>query len=110
MQESIKVLEECQELQLKKGRDYHNPNSSVKQADYYPRGIATLLDIITAKQLRIRSVMEAMEYDDSYNPNFESLEDSFKDMINYCSFAVTYLRGTMEGQNPDNNFLNKKKV
>jgi hypothetical protein len=31
-------------------------------------------------------------------PNFESLEDTYKDLINYASFAVSYIRGKMEGQ------------
>ena len=41
VKESIKVLQECAELQLKKSNDYQNPNSRIKQADYYPRGIET---------------------------------------------------------------------
>jgi len=35
MKESIKVLEECAELQTRKGNDYQNPNSRIQQADYY---------------------------------------------------------------------------
>jgi hypothetical protein len=53
--------------------------------------------------------MEAMENDPDYNPNFESIEDSFKDMINYASFAVAYTRGKIEGQKPDRDFINKPK-
>lgn len=105
--ESIKVLEECLELQLKKANDYQNPHSRIRQADYYPNGVSTLLDIVWAKMLRIRSVIEAMENDPNYSPNFESIEDSFKDMINYCSFAVEYSRGKMDGQDPNKNFVNK---
>lgn len=107
--ESIKVLEECKELQLKKGQDYQNPDSSVKQADYYPNGCMTLLDIITGKVLRLRSVMEAMRDDPNYSPNFESLEDSFKDLINYSSFGVSYLRGKIDGQDSKKDFLNQEK-
>jgi hypothetical protein len=32
--ESIKVLQECAALQIKKSNDYQNPNSRIKQADY----------------------------------------------------------------------------
>jgi hypothetical protein len=106
--ESVKVLRECVELQLKKGNDYQNPYSSIQQADYYPNGVSTLLDIVWAKMLRIRSVIEAMQHDPDYSPNFESIEDSFKDTINYCSFAVEYSRGCMQGQKPDRDFLNRK--
>lgn len=107
--ESVRVLQECIDLQLKKSRDYQNPNSSIKQADYYPNGCMTLLDTIQAKVLRMRSVMEAMVNDPSYNPNFESLEDSAKDLINYASFFVAYSRGQVDGQKPDRDFLNRKK-
>lgn len=106
--ESIKVLQECAELQIKKGNDYQNPNSRVRQADYYPRGVATILDIVHAKVLRMQSVIEAMENDPEYDPNFESLEDSSKDLINYGSFIVSYMRGGMDGQKIDRDFLNRK--
>jgi hypothetical protein len=105
--ESIKALRECIELQTRKSRDYQNPNSQIKQADYYPNGVITLLDIIHAKKLRMDSVVAAMQNDSEYKPNFESLEDSAKDMINYCSFVVSYCRGKMDGQNPDRDFINR---
>jgi len=109
VKESIKVLQECAELQLKKSNDYQNPNSRIKQADYYPRGIASILDIINAKTLRMWSVLEAMDNDPEYKPNFESLEDSAKDLINYGSFLCAYLRGKIDGQDPNKDFLNKIK-
>ena len=109
MKESIKVLQECAELQSAKSNDYQNPHSRIKQADYYPQGVATMLDTCHAKMLRMRSVIEAMQYDPEYQPNFESLEDSAKDMINYCSFMVAYARGKMEGQDPNCDFLKRPK-
>jgi hypothetical protein len=42
------------------------------------------------------------------DPNFESIEDTYKDMINYCSFAVAYARGKMEGQDPQRDMFNNK--
>jgi hypothetical protein len=105
--ESIKVLQECAELQIKKSNDYQNPNSRIKQSDYYPRGCSTILDIMYGKVLRMYSVIEAMESDD-YNPNFESLEDSAKDLINYSSFFVSYMRQGIEGQDGTKDFLNKQ--
>jgi len=105
--ESIKVLQEAAELQLKKSNDYQNPKSRIKQADYYPRGLATIVDSIHGKLLRVMSVMEAMEMDPEYNPNFESIEDSLIDLINYCSFGVAYCRGKVDGQTPDRDWLNK---
>ncbi len=108
MKESLKVLQECADLQLKKANDYQNPNSNIKQADYYPRGVSSLLDIVHAKTLRMMSVVEAMENDPNYSPNFESLEDSAKDLINYGSFIAAYIRGGIDGQGTDRDFLNRK--
>lgn len=105
--ESIKILDECKALQIKKSNDYQNPHSRIRQADYYPRGVATILDIIQAKVLRMYSVIEAMENDPNYVPNFESFEDSCKDLINYASFAAAYSRGKIDGQSPSKDFLNR---
>jgi len=105
---SVTVLRECIELQLRKSRDYQNPNSRVKQADYYPSGVKTIHEICQAKMLRALSVMEAMENDPSYNQNFESLEDSFKDLINYASFAISYCRGEIPGQQKNHDMFNRK--
>ena len=107
--ESIKVLQECAELQIKKSQDYNNPDSRVRQEMYYTRGVATLLDIMWGKMLRMYSVVEAMENDIDYNPNFESLEDSAKDMINYSSFVVAYLRNGIDGQDGTKDFLGRRK-
>ena len=109
MKESTKVLQECAEIQIKKGNDYQNEYSRIRQADYYPNGISTILDIMHAKMLRMQSVVGAMQSDPNYEPNFESIEDSSKDLINYATFVVEYTRGKMDGQNPNNDFLNRPK-
>ena len=109
MKYSLKVLQRAAEIQTKKSSDYQNPNSRIKQADYYVRGCSTILDTMHAKVLRMQSVMEAMENDPNYNQNFESLEDSAKDLINYSTFFVSYFRGKMEGQDLSKDFLNRPK-
>ena len=109
MKESVKILHECADLQTRKSNDYQNPHSMIRQADYYPRGVASILDIVHAKVLRMRSVIEAMENDPGYKPNFESLEDSAKDLINYSSFIAAYIRGKVDGQDPTRDFLNRRK-
>jgi len=60
--ESIKVLQECAELQDRKARDYQNEKSRIRQADHYPRGTATILDMVHQKMTRMYSVMEAAEH------------------------------------------------
>ena len=97
--ESVEVLKECIELQLAKSKDYQNPKSNIKQAMHYRRGVDTIHDMIHQKLLRAQSLLEAdVGLEDR---QFESLEDTYKDMINYCSFAVSYLRGKMDGQEKD---------
>jgi len=103
MSESVKVLQECIELQKKKSQDYQNPNSNVTQAMHYRRGIDTLHDAIQGKIYRAQSLLESGGV-----PNFESLEDTYKDLINYGSFAVAWLRGGIPGQNISHNIFNKK--
>lgn len=105
--EPMKILDECREIMRKKSNDYQNPHSRIKQADYYPSGVATILDIIHAKVLRMRSVVEAMQHDPNYKPNFESFEDSCKDLINYAAFAASYSRGKIDGQAFGHDFLNR---
>ena len=102
MKESVKVLQECAQMQTKKSADYQSDQTSVIQAMHYRRGVDTIHDIIVGKLMRATSLLES-----GNNPNFESLEDSYKDMINYASFAVAYMRGKMEGQRQDRDMFNK---
>jgi len=102
MKESVKVLQECAQMQTKKSADYQSDQSSVLQAMHYRRGVDTIHDIIVGKLMRATSLLES-----GNSPNYESLEDSYKDMINYASFAVSYMRGKMEGQRQDRDMFNK---
>ena len=103
MKESIKVLQECAELQARKSEDYQNEGSNVLQAMHYRRGVDSIHDIIQGKCYRAQSLLESQG-----DPNFESLEDTYKDIINYCSFAVSYMRGKMEGQVEGRDMFNRR--
>ena len=100
--ESVKVLKEAMELQIRKARDYQNPETGIKQAQHYRRGIDTIHDFLHSKILRATSLLESGK-----DPNFESLEDTYMDMINYASFAVSWLRFKMEGQDKNKDIFNK---
>ena len=100
--ESVKVLQECIDLQLKKSKDYQSDNSNVTQSMHYRRGVDTIHDILIGKLMRATSLIES-----GNAPNFESLEDTYKDMINYASFAVSYMRGKMDGQQSGRDMFNK---
>ena len=103
--ESIKVLRECIELQNKKSQDYQNPNSNVTQAMHYRRGVDTIHDTLQGKLYRAQSLLESGTYNQA---NFESLEDTYKDLINYASFAVAWLRGGVPGQDMTRDIFNRK--
>ena len=98
----MKVLQECAELQQSKSADYQSDKSTITQAMHYRRGIDTLHDACLSKLIRATSLLESGK-----EPNFESLEDSYKDLINYASFCVAYIRGKMEGQDPSRDMFNQ---
>jgi len=100
--ESLKVLQECADMQIKKSQDYQSDGSNVTQSMHYRRGVDTIHDVILGKVMRATSLLES-----GNSPNYESLEDTYKDLINYSSFAVSYIRGKMEGQKPDRDMFNK---
>lgn len=106
--EAENVLDECKAIMRAKANDYQNPHSRIRQADYYPSGVSTILDIMHAKVLRMRSVIEAMENDPDYVTSFESFEDSCKDLCNYSAFAAAYSRGKIDGQDLTKDFLNRR--
>jgi hypothetical protein len=105
---SVAILGECMQLQMKKSKDYQNSASTVAQADYYPTGIKTIHEIVHAKMLRMKSLIETHEANPGIAPNFESIADSAKDAINYLSFLAAYCEHAVPGQNPDHDILNRK--
>lgn len=102
--EPMRVLDECRAIMARKANDYQNPNSTVVQADYYPNGVSTIQDVIWAKCLRAKSLLES-----ETEVKNESLEDTYLDMINYASFAVAWLRGGIPGQRHDRDHKNRPK-
>lgn len=83
------ILDECKELLLRKGKDYNS--GRVKMGDYYPRGLFSIIDIMNAKILRMYSLLESGD-----EANFESIEDSAKDLINYGGIFIGVSRGLIE--------------
>lgn len=104
--EAIFVFLECIDLMSKKSRDYNSVHSNIAAADYYPFGIESIYQMLHTKMLRIRSVMEIVK--SGANQNFESLEDSLKDLMVYASFGVEWLRKKMQGQNRENDIFNRR--
>ncbi len=105
----IQILKNAADLIVSKGNDYQNPKSRIKQADYYPNGAQTILDIMTGKVNRMHSVLDAMRDDEQYVENFESLHDSAVDLINYAAFFAAYLDYDIDGQDPSRDIFNRIK-
>lgn len=94
------IFEECLDLLETKSADYQNEKSSVRQADYFPRGLESIHDELHKKMLRLRSLLDARREGDT-QPTHESLEDNAKDLINYAAIFVAYARGQVDGQERD---------
>ena len=73
---AARILHECAELLEKKGQDY---NHGVKRDDYFLYGRTSYMTMIHIKYLRLRSLI------DQETVNFDSLEDTLKDLINYAA-------------------------
>jgi hypothetical protein len=104
---SVTVLEECIKLQIAKATDYQNDVSSVKQADYYRLGVDSIYDMMHTKMLRLKSLMETAKANPDSKPNFEGLEDTAKDLINYSSFFAAWIRGGIDGQDLNRDMFNR---
>jgi len=72
---------------------------------HYRRGVDSIHDILQGKMYRAQSLLESGRSDSA---NFESLEDTYMDLINYASFAVAWLRGGVPGQDPTRDIFNNK--
>jgi len=86
---AIEVLNECAELMRRKGQDYNR----VPQAEYYPNGLQDIWVMMHQKMTRLRSLLAA-----DGDTNFESIDDTARDLINYASFFVEFAEGKMDGQ------------
>jgi hypothetical protein len=96
--EAVKVLRECISLMIKKSEDYNSGSGGTLPIDYYPFGMISLYQMLHTKLMRVKSVMENALTGKS--TNFESIEDSLKDLMIYSSFAVEFNRRQMRGQQP----------
>lgn len=81
---SITIMEEAIALKKRKSADYQG--SQFTQDDYFIYGHTSYLHMLHTKMLRIRSVAEQED------TNFESLEDSLIDLINYSAMYASAVR------------------
>ena len=83
------TVKELTDLLLSKHRDYGPKNISLA-----PGGAINGLRVrMHDKLARINNLYEYMEDTKGFQPQHESLEDSFKDMANYAIIGLLVLRG-----------------
>jgi len=92
MDKAAEILKEAADLKIKKSKDYQG--GMWQEKDYFPFGSQSYIHMMWTKMLRIRSVAEKSDV------NFESLEDSLLDMINYSAMYIAYLRDKDSGERP----------
>ena len=92
MDKAAAILQEAAKLKVKKSADYQG--GQWREKDYFPFGDTSYIHMMWTKMLRIRSVAE------QENTNFESLEDSLLDMINYSAMYIAFLRDKDSGESP----------
>lgn len=86
---AAEVLGECAKLMEQKGAAYNG----FPQAEYYPYGMRDIWYMCFTKVKRLESqIIRDGEH------NFESIEDSARDLINYAAFLVEFAEGKMDGQ------------
>ena len=82
--DALQILEDAAELKRLKSQDYQGGLWS--EEDYFPFGHESYMHMIHTKYMRMRSVMDQDE------PNFESLDDTLIDMINYCAMYAAFIK------------------
>lgn len=86
---AAQILLECADLLEKKGQDYNG--GGVTRDDYALFGAKSHMHMIHTKYLRLRSLMQQSD-DHGSTPNFESFEDTLKDLLNYCAIFIDWSR------------------
>ena len=77
------ILDRADRLRNMKAQDYSG--NMWTQDDYFPYKDQSYIHMIWTKMLRIRNLVDVM------HPNYESLEDSLLDMINYCAMYAAHI-------------------
>ena len=103
------VLYECADIMARKGNAYNR----LPQADYYAplealygehdSGESAIFTMMWQKVIRIRSLLADREGKNE----FEGIDDSARDLINYTSFLIEFMEGKMDGQGQQEEELTK---
>lgn len=82
----LRVFEACVSLVLQKSQDYGTPDPARK--DYFPFGDASYVHMLHTKTKRLVSLTKRVQ--EGKAVNFEGVDDTLKDLINYAMFYAVY--------------------
>ena len=85
---AIQILRDAAALKEEKSKDYQGGVWS--EEDYFPFGHQSYIHMLWTKMLRIRNVAE------KNGVNFESLEDSLLDIINYAAMYAAWVENNKD--------------
>ena len=60
------------------------------------------------KKESVEVLKECIELQNRKSQDYQSKESNVTQAMHYCSFAVSYMRGKMEGQSSDRDMFNKQ--
>ena len=80
---ATQILKDAAELKERKSKDYQGGRWT--EEDYFPFGHQSFCHMIHTKYMRMMSVVEQEE------TNFESLEDTLIDLINYSAMYAAWI-------------------
>lgn len=80
------VVREAIELLERKSKDYNR--GAISRERYFPHGLLSYHQMLHTKVLRLESLLQKPDS----NPNFESIEDTLKDLLNYAIMTLQFIR------------------
>lgn len=80
----LALIAPAMDIVVKKHEDY---NTGIQLHEYFPFGDVSYVQMLYTKVLRLRSLA-------GRTANFEGVEDTLKDLINYSVFYLQYLQET----------------
>jgi len=83
------LVEKASKLMLNKARDYNQ--GAVTLHDYFPFGSPSYVQMIHVKAQRLVSLMEMYMKNEGGEPQYEAIQDSVLDLINYSVIFLDYL-------------------
>lgn len=91
-QEYLDLINPAIVMVAKKGEDYNQGEADLGK--YFPFGDYSYIQMIHMKALRLVS-LAFLEV--GTKPNYEGIEDTLYDLLNYAVFYLQYLKGSKDG-------------